>query len=106
MGFGSGVDIFDEIASAIIEADDLSNDHKAGILAIVIEALENHDWDTQDDARGYHEPGPVREAFKKVHPDWFGPVPAPEDPKIGDKAESQYGEHWIFTEDGWKAEWD
>jgi len=106
MGFGSGVDIFDDVQREIVEADDLTDAQKTGILVIVIKALENHDWDTQQDDSGYYDEGPTKEAFKKVHPDWFGPVPAPENPRIGDTIKNNFGGYWEFTDAGWVEEWD
>jgi hypothetical protein len=67
MGWGSGVDVFDAIASAIIDKD--VTDKKALLKAVIV-ALEDHDWDTQSDSRYWNHPL-VREIFKEMNPSWF-----------------------------------
>ena len=39
------------------------------IVTILIEALQDHDWDCEQDSDYWDHPL-VREAFKKLHPGW------------------------------------
>jgi hypothetical protein len=67
MGWCSGTPIFDAVASALL--DDKPTDKKA-LLRTVIEAMEDQDWDCQEDSAYWDHPL-VREAMKELHPSWF-----------------------------------
>jgi hypothetical protein len=69
MGWGSGVDVFDPIISAILGTP-MNIGHKKALIKAVITALEDHDWDTQPDSK-YWDHHIVREVFRELSPDWF-----------------------------------
>lgn len=67
MGFGSGVQIFDDVMKVIFE-NDLPESKEKEIIKGLITALEDHDWDTQRDSEYYDYPQ-VQEAFMELHPE-------------------------------------
>jgi hypothetical protein len=67
MGWCSGTEIFDVIAKALLEKE---KPNPKQILEIVIDALEDSDWDCQKDSAYWDHPL-VREIFKKRNPNWF-----------------------------------
>lgn len=67
MGFGNGVGIFDDIVRVVLPMD-LSDEQKVKVIVAVIVALEDHDWDTQDDSQFIEYPL-VRQAFERTG--WF-----------------------------------
>lgn len=70
MGWCSGTDIFDEFAPVLLTHDSLSTGEKVELLVALIDALENHDWDCQQDSAHWGDPI-VQEAMKRLHPKWF-----------------------------------
>ena len=72
MGFCSGTDIFDPVIKVIIESTnaDISPTSKVVVVKSLINALEDHDWDCQDDSTYYNHPI-VKQAMRELHPDWF-----------------------------------
>lgn len=70
MGWCSGTDIFDPVAKFVIYSD-LSEQRKYDILHVLIEALENHDWDCEQDSRYWSNPI-VQRVMADLNPDWFG----------------------------------
>lgn len=69
MGWCSGTDLFDSVIEVILD-DDLPYKEQVDDIAKIIEYFEDNDWDCQDDSSYYDFPI-VKDAFKKVHPDWF-----------------------------------
>lgn len=69
MGWGSGTELFDAVAESIINSP-LTRKEKVKILVTLIEAMEDKDWDCQQDSRYWNEPL-VAASFKVVHPNWF-----------------------------------
>jgi hypothetical protein len=68
MGFCSGTDIFDPVVRRILKTS-LSDDEKVRLIWELIDALEKHDWDCQDDSTYWDNPL-VRKAFQSAHTDW------------------------------------
>jgi len=69
MGWCSGTELFDAVAESIINSP-LTRKEKVKILVTLIEAMEDQDWDCQQDSRYWNEPL-VAAAMKVVHPSWF-----------------------------------
>lgn len=69
MGFGSGLDIFDPVAKTILESS-IEPEIKVKLLKSLIDSLEDHDWDTQEDSRYYKHPL-IQQALAELHPQWF-----------------------------------
>lgn len=67
MGWASGSEIMDEVIHAVNKVD-LSEADRVKIFLEVIDALEDRDWDTQDDCLG-SDPA-FDKALKLLHPDW------------------------------------
>ena len=65
MGWCSGTDIFDEVVGALLD----EKLDKKEIIKSLIEALEDRDWDTQDESR-YIDIPIVQQAFIELDPDW------------------------------------
>lgn len=68
MGWCSGTEIFDAVASALLDQEKTPD--KRAILSGLIDDLENMDWDCQSDSDYYDHPL-VQELFREKHPDWF-----------------------------------
>lgn len=67
MGWCSGTVIFDVVADALLGDKVVS---KEAVLEVLITALEDGDWDCQQDSEYWEHPL-VRKIFAKIHPDWF-----------------------------------
>ena len=70
MGWCSGTDVFDAIMRHIYNNLwlKLSGIELINLIAAMIEAFEDHDWDCQSDSGWWDDPM-FQEAYKKVHPD-------------------------------------
>jgi hypothetical protein len=68
MGFCSGTDIFEPVAKVVLESQ-WSDEIKYTVIRELVDALENHDWDCQDESEYWQHPI-VRRVFKDLHPDW------------------------------------
>jgi uncharacterized Zn finger protein len=68
MGWCSGTDVFDDIVEQVLDMK-IKAKAKAEIIAVVVDALENHDWDCQGES-AYFEHPIVQAAMQKLHPDW------------------------------------
>lgn len=66
MGWCSGTEVFDAVASALLEP----NMDKESALKEIIGTLENMDWDCQSESAYWDDPL-VRKVFKEIHPNWF-----------------------------------
>ena len=53
MGWSGGTDVFDDIAGVVLREPMPTREE---ILAAVIRALEEHDWDTQDESKYWEHP--------------------------------------------------
>lgn len=69
MGWCSGTEIFDKVLKEVINTD-LPAENKDRIVRVLIDALEDGDWDCQADSRYYKHPI-VQHAMRDLHPDWF-----------------------------------
>ena len=67
MGWGSGSDMMDDIIFDM-KKKIKDKDIRKTIYKILIDAFENHDWDTQDDCLGSDKV--FDDALKELHPDW------------------------------------
>ncbi|MFC8463378.1 hypothetical protein [Streptomyces sp. NPDC057250] len=81
MGWGSaGIKIFDPVARALIDAG-TDPQTREDVLADIIEALQNEDWDTQQDSLDlFLNDPPTVAAFARhgiTHPDHETAQPAP-----------------------------
>jgi hypothetical protein len=68
MGWCSGTEIFDKTV-AVVLAMDIGEDNQKRIIRALADAMEDHDWDCQDDSRYYDDPL-VSEVFYELHPEW------------------------------------
>jgi organic radical activating enzyme len=67
MGWCSGTDIFDSVAEILLTGGDPLNRKK--ILKVLMEALEDQDWDCHYDSKFISNPV-VREILAELHPWW------------------------------------
>lgn len=67
MGWCSGTEIFDSVVAALV--DEEKPDVETTIKQL-INALEDGDWDCQQDSAYWGHPL-VNKAFKDLHPSWF-----------------------------------
>jgi hypothetical protein len=67
MGWASGTDVFDAVAGEILgETGAVS---RTRVIRALVEALEDNDWDTQNESEFYDHPI-VRRVMRELHPDW------------------------------------
>jgi len=67
MGWCSATRIFDPVVGALLDEKPVD---KRDVIKMLIEVLEDGDWDCQQDSAYYDHPL-VRSIFKELHPDWF-----------------------------------
>ena len=67
MGWCGGTEIFDVVAKELLDDEPVN---KTALLIAVIDALEDGDWDCQNESRFWEHPT-VREIMKERHPSWF-----------------------------------
>jgi len=67
MGWASGTDVFDAVAREIL--GDAGAISKTKVILALVEALEDNDWDTQNESEFYDHPI-VRRVMRELHPDW------------------------------------
>jgi len=67
MGWCSGTEIFDKVAWALLDKEPK---HLKEVLGLLIDALEDSDWDCQQDSDYWDHPV-VQEIMRELHPDWF-----------------------------------
>lgn len=71
MGWCSATEIFDSVAGFVLKAD-APKELKFEVLKKLADALEDQDWDCQEDSAYYNYPL-VESVFRSLHPDWdFG----------------------------------
>lgn len=66
MGWCSATEIFDVVVGEILHP----GLDKEGIIKLLIETLENNDWDCHQDSVYYDNPI-VQKILKELHPRWF-----------------------------------
>ena len=69
MGFCSGTEIFDPVAKYVIESG-MPEPYRHELLKVLVSALEDHDWDCQQDSSYYDFPL-IERVMLELHPDWF-----------------------------------
>lgn len=69
MGWCSGTDVFDPVVATVLETD-IPEGAKREIIKSLIDALEDGDWDCQDDSF-YMDNPIVRSVMRELHPSWF-----------------------------------
>lgn len=69
MGWCSGTDVFDPVATAILKSS-LSEEEKVTLLKALITACWNHDWDCENDSYYWDSSGAglVMKAFRELSP--------------------------------------
>jgi hypothetical protein len=68
MGFCSGTQIFDDVLDFVLNSK-MSKDDQYDVVLHLAKALEDHDWDCQDESRHW-EHKLVHRAFLELNPDW------------------------------------
>lgn len=66
MGWCSGTVVFDAVMDAVLKPET----DRAVMLRTLIDALEDMDWDCQQDSEYWEHPI-VRQVMQEKHPDWF-----------------------------------
>jgi hypothetical protein len=69
MGWCGGTDVFDSICGTLLKPGKFTPLARREVLLAVINALEDHDWDCQQDS-AYYEHSDVRKVMKQLHPHW------------------------------------
>jgi hypothetical protein len=69
MGWCSGTPIFDAVYKQVVGNFNIPETEQVQILAALADAMEDHDWDCQDDSDYAGEPIFER-VMKQLHPDW------------------------------------
>lgn len=69
MGWCSGTSVFDDVAKEILNSS-LTVEDQEFVLSVLANALEDHDWDCQQDSRFWGKE-PVQAVFRLLHPNWF-----------------------------------
>lgn len=69
MGWCSGTPIFDAVYGYINRNSNIPQDEKIAILKVLTDAMEDHDWDCQDDSK-YAGKVLWEKVMKELHPDW------------------------------------
>ena len=67
MGWCSGTEVFDAVVGHILHSR-IYSDYE--LIRILVEALEDLDWDCQSDCADWDHPV-VRAVFHDLHPEWF-----------------------------------
>lgn len=68
MGWCSATPIFDAIGKYVLDSE-LSEEAQFGIMRTLADALENEDWDCQQDSAYYSHPI-IKRVWKDLDPDW------------------------------------
>jgi len=68
MGWCSGTQVFDRVCRDVLNSR-MSDEHKLTVTKALIDGLEDHDWDCQDDSDYRNNPIVIM-ALKQLHPDW------------------------------------
>lgn len=75
MGWNQGVEVFDRVVGFILaqSLDRIDSEMKVRLIEVVIEALEEADWDTLEET-AYWGNRYVRAVMERVHPELFEEV--------------------------------
>jgi len=73
MGWCSGTDVFDPVVKEILKIKELSDNKKKHLIRTLIFALEDKDWDCQNESH-YWNNRIVRSVFKEEYPEWFDDI--------------------------------
>ena len=68
MGWASGSEVMDEIIE-VVQKEIKDPEARFRLYKGIIEALENQDWDTQNECEGQDDA--FDKALTKLHPDWY-----------------------------------
>jgi len=68
MGWCSGTEIFDKVAEFVLGSEQ-PEQAKYDVLYHLAGALENEDWDCQEDSRYYNDLI-VQRVMRELHPNW------------------------------------
>lgn len=68
MGWCSGTVIFDNVVGFVLKSEAPAEDKKA-LIKVLIDALEDEDWDCQNDSDYIDDPL-VDAVMRRLHPDW------------------------------------
>lgn len=69
MGWCSGTEIFDKVAEKLIDMK-LPEEQQTAILTVLIDTLEDADWDCQSDSAYYGTPI-MDSILRSLHPHWY-----------------------------------
>lgn len=69
MGWCSATPIFDAIGKYVLDSE-LPEEKQFGIMRVLADALEEEDWDCQQDSDYYDHPI-IQRVMKELHPHWF-----------------------------------
>ena len=67
MGWCSGTQIFDSVVGALLKKTKRTEEE---VISDLVDALEDMDWDCQQDSAFWDDPI-VRRVFMAKHPEWF-----------------------------------
>lgn len=70
MGWCNATEIFDAACRGILGDRQKITQGATKALGIIIDNLEDHDWDCQQDSEYWDHPI-VQQLFKDRHPEWF-----------------------------------
>lgn len=69
MGFCSGTQIFDPVVEYVLKKAQIPKGEQFAIIKTLVEALEDHDWDCQQDSAYWDHPA-IQAVMKDIHPEW------------------------------------
>lgn len=69
MGWSSGTHLFDAVCGEVLVGRS-KKIAKTDVIAILVAAMEDSDWDTHQDSEYWDHPV-VQEVMRELHPDWF-----------------------------------
>jgi hypothetical protein len=73
MGWSGGHLVFDPVVKKVLELvalREISEDRATEIIKALVVALEDADWDTQNDSKYFNEPL-IRLVFMDLHENWY-----------------------------------
>lgn len=69
MGWCSGTQVFDGVLGPVLKSK-MSKKDKKTVIKVLIETLEEQDWDCQSDS-AFYEDDLVEAEFRRIHPEWY-----------------------------------
>lgn len=70
MGWNGGTAIFDAVTGEVFSFPRLPTEAITDILHVLVDALEDQDWDTHNESQYWNTPI-VRQLFQERNPEWF-----------------------------------